>query len=185
MFKKNIFTLLISVALAGGVTAFPAMDTRRAETSREPRFALSDDNAKPPSEDLAIIVNTANPTDTLTLAQLRSIFLADRAHWPDGQKITVVMREQGQPERALILRAVCRMSETDFNQYLMHSTFTGQVQAGPKLLTSVAGVRKFIFNVPGAIGYVRAGEVDRTVKVVRIGGRLPGDDGYKLKLDAR
>ncbi|HEV8487305.1 MAG TPA: hypothetical protein VGV87_27400 [Blastocatellia bacterium] len=185
MFQKNILTLLISVALAGGATAFPGTDTRRAGGGSGLRFAEVDNYARPASEDLAIIVNTANPTDSLSLAQLRGIFLAERAHWPDGQKITVVMREQGQPERALILRAVCRMTETDFNQYLMHSTFTGQVQAGPKLLTSVTGVRKFIFNVPGAIGYVRAGDVDRTVKVVRIDGRLPGDDGYKLKLDAR
>jgi phosphate transport system substrate-binding protein len=95
------------------------------------------------------------------------------------------MREQGQPERALVLRVVCRMSETDFSQHLLHSTFTGQVQAGPKLLTSVTGVRKFVFNVPGAIGYVRAGEVDNSVKTLRIDGRLPGEEGYKLKLEPR
>ncbi len=185
MFKKNILSLLISVALAGGVTAFPVTDKRCAGDSSEPRLAGTDDSAWPASEDLAIIVNTANPTDNLSLAQLRSIFLAERAHWTNGQKITVVMREQGQPERAVILRVVCRMSETDFNQYSMHSTFTGQVQAAPKLLTSVTGVRKFVFNVPGAIGYVRAGEVDRSVKVVRIEGRLPGEEGYKLRLETR
>ena len=185
MFNKNTLTLLISIALSGAVTAFPANDARRAGGSSEPRFVEADDNAMAASEDLAIIVNTANKTDNLSLVQLRSILLAERAHWTDGQKITVVMREQGQPERALVLRAVCRMSETDFNQYLMHSTFTGQVQAGPKLLTSVPGVRKFIFNVPGAIGYVRAGEVDTSVKAMRIDGHLPGEEGYKLKLERR
>jgi ABC-type phosphate transport system substrate-binding protein len=185
MFKKNILILMILVALAGGVTAFPMNDTSRSGGAGESRFAGKDDNATPASEDLAIVVNNANATDDLSLGQLRSILLAERAHWSNGQKITVVMREQGHPERALILRAVCRMSETDFNQYLMHSTFTGQVQGGPKLLASAPGVRKFIFNVPGAIGYLRAAEVDRSVKAVRIEGRLPGDAGYKLKLEGR
>ena len=185
MFKRDILILLISVVFASGVAAFPAADAMRAGSSTELRFAETDHNARPPSEDLAIIVNTANPTDNLSLTQLRGILLAERSHWPNGQKITVVMREQGQPERALILRVVCRMSETDFNQYLLHSTFTGQVQGGPKFLTSVTGVRKFVFNVPGAIGYVRAADVDRTVKAVHIQGRLPGEEGYKLKLDGR
>jgi hypothetical protein len=185
MLKKNILILMIMVAMAGGVTASSMNDTSLPGGGSEPRFAEKDDNAMPANEDLAIVVNVANTTDNLSLVQLRSIFLAERAHWSDRQKITVVMREQGHPERALILRAVCRMSETDFNQYLMHSTFTGQVQAGPKLLTSAPGVRKFIFNVPGAIGYLRAAEVDRSVKAVRIEGRLPGDEGYRLKLERR
>jgi len=185
MFKKNILIPMIVVALACGLTAFSMNDTRLATGGGDLRFAGKDDNAMPVSEDLAIVLNTANATDNLSLVQLRSIFLSERAHWSDGQKITVVMREQGHPERALILRAVCRMSETDFNQYLMHSTFTGQVQGGPKLLTSAPGVRKFVFNVPGAIGYLRAAEVDRSVKVVRIEGRLPGDEGYRLKLERR
>src|ERR1044071_226307 len=130
MFYRNILTLLISVSLAAGVTALPATDRWRAGVTSATRFSEMDNATIAVSEDLAIVVNVANPTENLSLAQLRSIFLGERAYWSSGQKITVVMREQGQPERALILRAVCRMSETDFSQYLLHSTFTGQVQAG-------------------------------------------------------
>jgi ABC-type phosphate transport system substrate-binding protein len=183
MFRRNILTVLISVALAGGFTVFPMTEGSRGRGFDESRFPGTDTG--PAREDLAIIVNTANPTDDLSLAQLRGIFLSERGHWPNGQKITVVMREQGQPERAVILRAVCRMTETDFNQFSMHSTFTGQAQGGPRLLSSGAGVRKFVYNVPGAIGYVRAGETDRSVKTVRLDGRLPGEEGYKLRLESR
>jgi len=183
MLRRSIFTVLTSVALAAGVTALPTGMT--GTVSDRGRRDAETDSARPVSEDLAIIVNAANPTDNLSLTQLRGIILAERAHWPNGQKITVVMREPGQPEREAILRTVCRMSETDFNQYSMHSTFTGQVQTAPKLLSSGAGVRKFVFNVPGAIGYIRAGELDLSVKAVRLDGRLPGEQGYKLRLEAR
>jgi hypothetical protein len=44
---------------------------------------------------------------------------------------------------------------------------------------------RFIFNTSGAIGYVQAAEVDDTVKVVPIDGRLPGDARYPLRRAAR
>jgi hypothetical protein len=43
-------------------------------------------------------------------------------------------------------------------------------------------VRKFVFNVPGAIGYVRVTDVDDTVKVIRIDGHLPDDKDYSLRI---
>src|SRR6185295_204724 len=107
MFRRDVLIVLISVAFAGGITAFSMTDASCACSLGESGLAATA-NSSPASEDLAIIVNTANPTDDLSLAQLRGILLAERAHWPNGQKITVVMREPGQPERAAILRAVCR-----------------------------------------------------------------------------
>ena len=44
---------------------------------------------------------------------------------------------------------------------------------------------RFIFNAPGAIGYVRADQVDGTTKVLRIDGLLPGDPKYPLRRAAR
>ena len=144
-----------------------------------------DPSSTPASDDLAVIVNSGNPTASLSVAQLRGIFLAERAHWPNGQKITVVMREEGEPERSFVLKLICRMSESDFARHLLHANFTGQVQAGPKLLNSAAGVRKFVFSVPGAIGYVRASELDGSIRTVRIDDRLPGEADYKLRFPPR
>jgi hypothetical protein len=45
-------------------------------------------------------------------------------------------------------------------------------------------VRKFIFNVPGAIGFLRVSDVDATVKVVRVDELLPEDKGYKLHVQS-
>ena len=44
-------------------------------------------------------------------------------------------------------------------------------------------MRKFVFNAPGAIGYLRTSEVDNTVKVVKIDGRFPEDKNYSLQID--
>jgi hypothetical protein len=52
----------------------------------------------------------------------------------------------------------------------------------PRQQNSTPDVIKFISYVPGAIGYVRADEVDASVKVLRVDGLAPGEPGYKIKL---
>jgi hypothetical protein len=44
--------------------------------------------------------------------------------------------------------------------------------------------KKFVVSTPST-GYLRASDVDGSVKVVRVNGLLPGDDGYPLRLRAR
>jgi len=53
----------------------------------------------------------------------------------------------------------------------------------PRTLASPSIVRKFVFNAPGAIGYLRASDVDDSVKVVRIDGLLPEQKDYRLQID--
>lgn len=134
---------------------------------------------------LAIVVNLSNPVDNLSMAELRRIFLGERGHWPNGRRITLVMLEPRQPERAAVLSGIYQMSENGFNNHFLHGLFTGEVFVSPKTLATPEGVRKFIFNVPGAIGYLRATYVDKSIKVIRIDERLPDDKGYKLHIPPR
>jgi ABC-type phosphate transport system substrate-binding protein len=134
---------------------------------------------------LAIVVNVSNSVDELTMADLRRVFLGERGHWQNGRRITLVMLERGQPERDAVLSGIYHMDETEFKNHFLHGLFTGEVFVSPKTLSTPEGVRKFIFNVPGAIGYLRASDVDKTVKVIRIDERLPGDKGYKLHVPPR
>jgi ABC-type phosphate transport system substrate-binding protein len=139
-------------------------------------------SAAPPEGTLVIIVNRANPLADIDYDELRRVFLAERTHWSHGRKrITLVMRERG-PERETALRLIHRMSESDFKRHFLRAVFTGQVESPPKILSTAAGVRRFVFHVPSAIGYVRAGDLDSTVKVLRVDGHAPGEPGYPLNL---
>ncbi len=138
-----------------------------------------------PEEALAIIVNQSNPVENCSFDELRKIFLGERSHWPNGRRITVVMLDPAQPERKIVLREIYGMSEKDLNNHFIQGVFTGAVLAAPKTLASAADVRKFVFNVPGAIGYVRGAELDTTVKALRIRRRLPDDKDYRLRLQPR
>jgi len=139
-----------------------------------------------PSADqtLAIVVNQSNPVTDLSFGELRKIFLGEHSHWPNGRRITLVMIELGRPERAAILREVYHMNEAELNRHFLHALFTGQVLVSPKTLNTPVGVCKFVFNVPGAIGFLRASDVDDSVRVIRIDGHLPQDSEYSLHLRA-
>ncbi|HYM77348.1 MAG TPA: hypothetical protein VE377_15340 [Candidatus Dormibacteraeota bacterium] len=161
------------IVLALGATAL----LQRAPQSRV--------EAARPRESLAIIVNRANPVEDLTMAELRAVFLGERSHWGNGRRITLVMMEPGQPERDTVVREVCRMSESDFRRRFLQGLLTGEVLVSPKTLATPLGVRKFVFNVPGAVGYLRPEDVDDSVKVIRIDGHLPADADYPLRVADR
>ena len=132
-------------------------------------------------EDLAIIVNKTNPVEAMTLAELRDVFLAERSRWPNGRKVTITMLDIGNPERDVVLRTIYRMREADFNRSFLRARFAGETTEEPKLLASPTNMVRFVFNAPGAIGYVRASSLDGSVKVLRIDGRAPGEPGYRIR----
>jgi phosphate transport system substrate-binding protein len=157
-----------------------ALLTHEAARSVEP--TTTDQNLT--TQPLAIIVNRSNGLDDLSIGELRRIFLGERSYWPNGRRITLVMREPGEPERKSMLRDVYQLNESELKNHFLHGLFTGEILVSPKILATAVGVRKFVFNVPGAIGYVRLSDVDETVKVLRVDELLPDDKGYKLRVEA-
>ena len=132
---------------------------------------------------LVFVVNPKNPVETLSLADLRMMLLGERSHWPNGTRVTVVMRDPKQPERDAIIRLVCKMDERDYTRTVLRAVYTAELQSAPKLLGTPTGVIRFIYNVPGAIGYIRASEVDDTVKTVRLSDNPPGAAfGFTLQM---
>ena len=170
---------LTRIAIVMAMAAWPQFDVAQAPASPpNPPQALSSAQSEP----LAIVVNQSNPVDNLSFNELRRIFLGNRSHWANGRRITLVMRETNEPERKTVLRDICEMSDDQLKNHYLHGLFTGEILVSPKTLATAMGVRKFVFNVPGAIGYLRKSEVDSTVKIVRIDGLDPEDKGYKLRI---
>jgi ABC-type phosphate transport system substrate-binding protein len=134
------------------------------------------------SEPLAIVVNRSNPLSEISLAELRRLYRGQRSRWSNGRRVTLVMRDPGTPEREAILQTLYGLDEDEYRRGFMQAVFAGEANDAPKILASTNGVLRFVFNVPGAIGYVRASEVDGSVKMLRVDGRLPGEAGYRLEV---
>jgi phosphate transport system substrate-binding protein len=166
---KFSIVLLLTLGLRGTVATAPAFspESHRAEQPT-------------PGEPLAIVVNRSNTVEDLSSRELQSVFLGERSHWANGRRITLVMRDPGEPERKTILRDVCGMTEDQLKTHVLRGLFTGEILVSPKILSTPSGVRRFIFNVPGAIGYLRVRDVDASVKVLTIDKLPPSDKDYKL-----
>jgi len=135
--------------------------------------------ALPPA--IAIIVHRSNPIEGLTFSELRRIFMLDTQSWPHGRKITVVLREKGQPERAEALQIIAGLSEPEYERHILLRTLQGSVNIGPRAIQSASAMLRFVYNAPGAIGHVHADEVDGSVKVIPIDGMLPDDPRYPVR----
>jgi ABC-type phosphate transport system substrate-binding protein len=142
-----------------------------------PRVAHAQDG-----EPIAIVVNRGNPLSEVSLADLRRIYRGQRGRWSNGRRVTLVMRDPGTPERDAMLRVLYGLDEEEYRRGFLQAIFAGEASDAPKMLASPNGVLRFVFNVPGAIGYVRASETDSNVKVLRVDGRLPGQPGYRIEV---
>ena len=145
-----------------------------------PRVARAQD-----SEPIAIVVNRNNPLSEISLADLRRVFRGQRTRWSNGRRVTLVMRDAGAPERDAIIQSLYGLDEAQYRRTFLQAVFSGEAPEAPKTLTSTNGVLRFVYNVPGAIGYVKARDADPSVKTLRVDGRLPGEPGYRLAVTAQ
>ncbi len=130
---------------------------------------------------IAVIVHQSNPVNDLTLSELRRIFMVETQTWPHGRKVTLVLGEKGQAGRADAIRLICGIAEAEYDRHILLQTFRGSIGWGPRAIRSVSGILRFVFNAPGAIGYVPADQVDGTIKVLRVNGLTPADPLYALR----
>ena len=59
--------------------------------------------------------------------------------------------------------------------------FRAEVPRGPKIVFSTDMTIDLGVAIPGSISFMRADEVTADVKVIRVDGKLPSEDGYPLK----
>ncbi len=145
-------------------------------------FGAGAANAQDKNADLAIIVGKSSALDTVTTADLAKILKAEKAKGSDGVKFALSVREAGSPERAALLGTVYQMTEAEYTKFFLQATFTGAVQSAPKQVAGAAGAKQFVSGTPGGISCVRGSDADDSVKVVKVDGKLPGEDGYPLKI---
>jgi ABC-type phosphate transport system substrate-binding protein len=137
-------------------------------------------------EPIVVIVNNANPVESLSLGELKKLFLGDRTRWDTGKAVAPVMPAPGAPERTAFLKIVCGMNDAELGKYFLQAAFTGKSATPPKEVGSAAAVKSFVAGSPGAIGFVKAIDFhgdgsDGGVKAVKI-DTAASDPGYKIKM---
>ena len=132
---------------------------------------------------LAVVVNKSNPTESLSMAQLRKLMMGDVHSWPDQQKVTLIARDPGSAVHKCVLSAVVRMSESEYRRYILNAEFRGEEPVSMKTADSGTTAGKAVAGSAGSISVVESGTLQTlgdAVKVIRINGKQPGEAGYPL-----
>lgn len=116
-----------------------------------------------------VIVNKANPVKTLSVAELRRIFMKQTRMWPHAESIVPVDWDATSPVREAFSRQVLARSVREMADYWVQQSVT-QGLTPPSTQRSTRALLRFVAGVAGAIGYVPPGEADDTVSVIKITG---------------
>lgn len=130
---------------------------------------------------LAIVVHADTEADDVSMAELRNIFLANKQFWPDRSRIILLVRAPESDERDYVLDTIYQMNEDSFRKYWIAKMFRAEVPRGPKIVFSSDMTLDLVVAIPGSISFMRADQVTEGVKVLRVDGKLPSDEGYPLK----
>lgn len=130
---------------------------------------------------LAIVVGTHSSVSGLSFHELKRLFMGTRIKSPAGRWMLPLNRRKKTAERIGFDDSVLGMSPHMMGSYWVDRKIRGQSGA-PKSMKNSRLILQLVGKVPGAIGYVKASEVNARVKVIKIDGKLPGEPGYAIKL---
>jgi hypothetical protein len=116
-----------------------------------------------------IVVNTANPVKTVTVVELRRIFMKQSRMWPHAEPVVPVDWDATSDIRQEFSQQVLNRSVREMADFWVQQSIT-QGLTPPSTQRSAKAVLRFVASVPGAVSYVRPADVDDTIRVVKVTG---------------
>lgn len=82
-----------------------------------------------------------------------------------------------------MLKKIYRISKEDFERYWMEKVYAGKVKDAPLIISSTSAINILVGQAQESIAPIEAGLVSRwaRVKVLKIDGKKPGEEGYPLR----
>ncbi len=141
--------------------------------------------AAEPSGGFAAVVHQSNPTHNLRLRDLLSLFQGVSREWPNNSGVVLVERDAGSAPYQYLMGSLLNTTPGEYKRSLQNIEYRGEAPVSIKILNSDTAACQFVFNVPAAIAIVEikslASPACGQIQVLRIDGKLPGDEGYRLK----
>ena len=120
---------------------------------------------------LAVVANKDNHVADMAPSQLARIYRLESRKWQDGRDIVLVLHRDS-PGEVATLAHLTHMSAEEIKAFI--TTHKDSVT----LADSDGDVLRIVESMPGAIGFVDVRSINDQIRVVKIGGKLPMEDGY-------
>lgn len=117
----------------------------------------------PKANGLVVFVNAEVPEQSLTVEDVRQIFLRQKITWSDGRRIACIDATFDSQAREAFRARVLKMSQDQEKRYWEEQHIKGEAPAPPTFSDTVRAV----FMLKGGIGYALRKDIKgRTVKIV-------------------
>ena len=120
---------------------------------------------------MAVIVSPENSIQDVSSLLLSKIFRAETKKWPSGRNIILIVHRASAGETVTMER-LNKMSAKQWQSWVLEH------KDALKIVDSDEEVLSYVASTPGAVGMVDVRLVNDRVKVVRVDGKLPLEDGY-------
>lgn len=117
--------------------------------------------------EVVVVVSTQNPTETLSRAELRDIYLGRLNRLSNGAAVEPVDQRESSPAYSEFYRHYLEMSPSQIKAHRSKLIFTGRGQP-PALVTDDSAMVNTIATSPLAIGYLDSSAIDERLRVVSI-----------------
>jgi ABC-type phosphate transport system substrate-binding protein len=132
---------------------------------------------------LAVIVNKANPVESLSMAQLRKLILGDVRAWQNSKNVALIARDPSSKDFQCVLSTIVRLSVAEYHRYIISAEFRGDDPMVIQTVDSDATAGKYVSGSAGGLAVVEANSLPAmgaSVKVIRVEGKALGQPGYPL-----
>jgi ABC-type phosphate transport system substrate-binding protein len=124
------------------------------------------------ARDIAVIAHAGNSSSGVSSTDLQKLIKTDSSKWPDGKKVTIFLSNPGSGDGKLVLQRLYKLSPEEIKPFVdSHKSSIMVLGSDELVLNAVA-------NNPGAIGVVNVYSITSAVKVLKIDGKLPLEQGY-------
>ncbi|MDA0873754.1 MAG: hypothetical protein O3C45_01710 [Bacteroidetes bacterium] len=130
---------------------------------------------------LAVIVHPDLDRKDVSFMELRRIMRMETQYWRPGETISLILPGPSAPERAPLLDRVYQMSEQAFRQHWIAVAYRAQTLSLPRPYSDCSVAVRIVANLKHAMTVVDAACIgEERVRVLRVDGKLPKDEGYRL-----
>lgn len=132
---------------------------------------------------IAVVVNKSNPVTDISYSELKIILEARKQYWDNGEKITLIFKPITSNETRTLIDMVYKIKYEEFDKYWFLRVYNNKIMEFPKILNSAGTINILVSEIPGAIAFIGVDEVSKrgNIKVLRVNGKMPDEDGYPFK----
>jgi len=132
---------------------------------------------------IAVIVNKSNPVSDVSYNELKQISEARKQYWDNGEKIILIFKPVTSVETRALIDMVYKIKYEEFDKYWFLKVYENKIMEFPKILNSTGTINILVSEIQGAIAFIGVDEVSKrgNIKVIRVNGKMPDEDGYPFK----